>query len=315
MKKIYVFIISGLVAALTANAQTNPAAFDLSAGDFSFTEWAADTEAGIFPANMAFHFMRDVGDPQYNRLANGSQDFNCGYNLTGRPRVNGLGEEGVSFISTGNGQFNDCVSGSASVQRYMGAAVVALNTSGRMNVEVSWTGGTLTVGSGGSAEIPRIFSIEVQYRIGTEGEFIDIENAEYVSNEVDHEESFVTTLPEECNNEPVVQVRWLYTEHESNPEGAQGTRPQLRLDDISITSEEDLTIGIDDNIVTTLTAVPNPSTDGIFTLSAPVSGTVTDMMGRVVAAITEGRSIDISSERTGHYVLRTEEGQVIRLMK
>jgi len=315
MKKIYVFIISGLVAALSANAQTNPAAFDLSAGDFSFTEWAADAQAGTFPANMAFHFMRDVGDPQYNRLANGSQDFNCVYNLDARPRVNGLGESGVSFISTGNGQFNDCVSGTASVQRYMGAAVVALNTSGRMNVEVSWTGGTLSVSSGGNSGIPRVFSIEMQYRIGTEGAFIDIEDAEYVTNEADHEQSFVTALPAECNNAPVVQVRWLYTQHESNPEGAQGTRPQLRLDDISVTSEEDITIGIDDNIISTLTAIPNPSTDGIFTLSAPVSGTVTDMMGRVVTIINEGRSIDISAERTGHYVLRTEEGQVIRLMK
>jgi len=76
-----------------------------------------------------------------------------------------------------------------------------------------------------------------------------------------------------------------------------------------------ITVGLDDNIVSTLTAIPNPSADGIFTLSAPVSGTVSDMMGRVVATITEGRSIDISAERTGHYVLRTEEGQVIRLMK
>jgi hypothetical protein len=318
MKKIYVFIISGLAAAFTANAQTNPAPFDLSAGSYSFTEWSIEAVAGTYPANMVFHFTTDPTGNNYSPLAPGTQDFDCGYGLSARPRVNGLDDLGISMVSTGSGQYNDCVSGSNSNQRFMGAAVLALNTTGRTNVQVTWTGGTLTVGDGGGSTgsgIPRIFAFELQYRIGTEGDFIDIENAEYVTNEIDHSAEVSTTLPAECFNQAVVQVRWVYKQHESSPEGAQGTRPQLRLDDISVTSDEDLATGIDDNIVTTLTAIPNPSADGIFTLSAPVSGTVSDMMGRLVTIVTEGRSIDISAERTGHYILRTDEGQVIRLMK
>lgn len=318
MKKIYVFIISGLAAALTANAQTNPAPFDLSAGSYSFTEWSIEAVAGTYPANMVFHFTTDPTGNNYSPLAPGTQDFNCGYGLSARPRVNGLNDLGISMVSTGSGQFNDCVSGTASGQRFMGAAVLALNTTGRTNVQVTWTGGTLTVGDGGGSTgsgIPRLFAFELQYRIGTEGDFIDIENAEYVTNEIDHSAELTTTLPTECADQAEVQVRWIYKQHISTLDGAQGTRPQLRLDDITVTSDEDLTIGIDDNIISTLTAFPNPSTDGIFTLSTAVNGTVTDMMGRVVTTISNGRSIDISAERTGHYVFRTNEGQVIRLMK
>jgi hypothetical protein len=318
MKKIYCFIFSGLAAAFTVNAQTNPAPFNLASGDYTFTEWASDAPAGTFPTNMAFHFTGDPNGGSYNPLANGSQDFNCGYSLTSRPRINGLGEFGISMVTTGNPQFNDCTSGSATGARYAGAAVLALNTTGRTNVQVTWTGATLTVGDGGGSTgsgIPRVFAFELQYRIGTVGDFIDIENAEYVSGEVEHSAVLTNTLPAECDNQAEVQVRWIYKQHSSTLDGAQGTRPQLRLDDITVTSEEDLTIGIDDNIISTLTAFPNPSANGRFQLSAKVSGGVYDIIGQRVVELTNSNTVDLSSKHSGHYFLRTDEGAVIRLMK
>lgn len=318
MKKIYVFIISGLVSAFAANGQTNPAPFDLSAGDYSFTEWSEQEPAGTFPANMAFHFTADPTSIAYNPLAPGSQDFNCGYVLTSRPRINGLGELGISMVNTGSAQFNDCISGSATGARFMGAAVLALNTTGRTNITVSWTGGTITVSDGGGSTgtgIPRIFAFELQYRIGTEGDFIDIENAEYVTNEVDHSEVISSVLPAECDNQAELQIRWIYKQHSSTLEGAQGTRPMLRLDDINVTSDPDLSTGIDDNIISTLVVYPNPNETGVFSLSQAVSGRVVDLMGRVVARVNDSNVINLSSELSGSYFLHTEAGAVIRLMK
>jgi hypothetical protein len=76
-----------------------------------------------------------------------------------------------------------------------------------------------------------------------------------------------------------------------------------------------LTIGIDDNIISTLTAFPNPSANGRFQLSAKVSGGVYDIIGQRVAELTNVNIVDLSSKHSGHYFLRTDKGAVIRLMK
>jgi hypothetical protein len=318
MKKIYCLISAFVATAFTLNAQTNPTPFNLSTGDYSFMEWAAEEPSGTFPANMAFHFTADPNGGTYNPLANGSQDYNCGYGLTSRPRINGLGVAGISMVTTGNPQFNDCTSGSATGARYTGAAVLALNTTGRINVQVIWTGATLTVGDGGGTTgsgIPRIFAYELQYRIGTEGNFIDIDGAEYVSNVADHSEVITTTLPEACNNQAELQVRWLYKQHSSTPDGAQGTRPQLRLDDITVTSEADLSTGIVTKVNSMLAAFPNPSENGRFKLSSKVSGGVYDILGQKLIDLKNTDLVDLSAKHGGHYFLKTDQGSVIRLMK
>jgi hypothetical protein len=319
MKKIYTLLFPcALVGMLTASAQTNPVPFNLASGDYTFTAWDTEEPAGTYPANMAFHFTADPTAVNYNPLANGSQDYNCGYNLSSRPRINGLAENGISMIVTGSAQFNDCISGSATGARYTGAAVLGLNTTGRINIEVTWTGGTLSVSDGGGTTgsgIPRIFAFQLQYRIGTVGDFTNVADGVYITNVVDHSEVINSLLPAACENEPVVQIRWIYQQHSSTQEGAQGTRPKLRLDDITVTSDPDLTIGIDDNIISTLVAYPNPNETGIFSLSQPVSGRVVDLMGRVVVRVKTADVIDLSSEVSGNYFLHTEDGAVIRLMK
>lgn len=316
MKKIYQLLFTCIAAGpLSSSAQTDPAPFDLSAGDYSFTEWLDDEAAGTYPPSMVFHFTREDSDPQFNPLATGTQDFNCAYNLTSRPRVNGLGEDGIGMVNTGSGQFNDCISGTASVQRYMGVAVLALNTTGRTDVEVLWTGGTVTVGSGGTPGIPRIFSWKLQYRIGTEGDFAYLEGQEYVSGEVGHSQEITSVLPSECDDQPVVQLRWQYIEHETSPEDAAGTRPQLRLDDITVTSEEDITIGVAVIGDRRVSAHPNPSETGVFTLSSKVNGAVLDLTGRVIMHVTASSNIDLSPQPAGYYFLRTDEGHVTRLIK
>lgn len=76
-----------------------------------------------------------------------------------------------------------------------------------------------------------------------------------------------------------------------------------------------VTVGVDDNIISTLTAYPNPSANGRFKLSSKVSGGIYDIIGQRVMVVTGSDQIDLSAKRGGHYFLRTESGAVIRLMK
>jgi hypothetical protein len=83
----------------------------------------------------------------------------------------------------------------------------------------------------------------------------------------------------------------------------------------SAPNSECVAVGIDDNIISTLTAFPNPSANGRFQLSAKVSGGVYDIIGQRVAELTNVNIVDLSSKHSGHYFLRTDKGAVIRLMK
>gem|GEM_PF-884079 len=80
-------------------------------------------------------------------------------------------------------------------------------------------------------------------------------------------------------------------------------------------NSECITVGIDDQIITTISAYPNPSATGEFRLTEKVSGLVYDVVGQVVTTITNSNSIDLTKQSVGHYLLRTDNGQVIRLMK
>jgi hypothetical protein len=132
-------------------AQSNPTPFDLSSGNYSLTEWDPNSPAGTYPPNMYFH-RSNVQDPQ---LADEmTTDYTGAYNLTSGTRINGLGTDGFSFLNTAtNGN--------------LGAAVLALNTTGRVNIQVSWVGGTVATGA-------REYRIRLQYRIGTTGSFSDV---------------------------------------------------------------------------------------------------------------------------------------------
>ena len=80
-------------------------------------------------------------------------------------------------------------------------------------------------------------------------------------------------------------------------------------------NSECITVGIDDQIITTISAYPNPSATGEFLLTERVSGFVYDVVGQVVSTINNSNSIDLVKQSVGNYILRTDNGQVIRLMK
>ncbi|GAB4024697.1 hypothetical protein GCM10028773_47960 [Spirosoma koreense] len=163
-----------------------------------------------------------------------SGDYGCAYNLSSRSRILGRNDLGVSFINTSSGQNATC---SAAGSTYPLGAVLALNTSNRSSIAVSWTAGTITPGDGnGTAANPRVWGLQLQYRIGTTGAFTNLAGGLYTSSTTaGSAQNFSSlALPSVLNNLPVVQLRWVY--YEMAP-GNGGTRPEIRLDEVNVTSQ------------------------------------------------------------------------------
>ncbi len=142
------------------------------------------------------------------------------YTTTSRTRINGLGEDGISFINTGRG-------------RDVGGALTAVDTTGLEAVRVRWLGGTILRNS-------RLYAIRLQYRLGHTGPFADVLKdglpVEYQAQADGHTQWFTPVeLPAEAVNQPYVQLLWRYY----NVSGS-GSRPQLRLDDIAISGVLDV---------------------------------------------------------------------------
>lgn len=213
----------------------NPPAYPLQQGPYGFDHWNENEPEGNFPPHMLFlqSAMDDPGldDEMTHRYHVPESDYHADdagsvgfvYRLTGRTRINGLGEQGISFINTGRG-------------RDLGAAVLAIDTRGVQDVFVSWTGGTLIPNA-------RVYAIRLQYRIGLEGPFSDLLDGqgsplEYMrANTEGHQRLFdPVKLPAAANNQAFVQLRWKYYYTGEHLDADHGRRDMLRLDDILVTA-------------------------------------------------------------------------------
>lgn len=203
-----------LFSFLAQGQATNPSLHNLSTGTYSFTSWANTSTSSTYPNNMIF-WRTGTQDPSLSSSAN--SNWTGAYNLTSGARINGQGASGISFVNTGS-------SGN------LGMAVVGLNASNRKDISVSWTAGTLALADGN-----RVYGIRLQYKIGS-GTWTDVPGPiEYSSSgkAVNHSQDYgPTTLPGACDNQAELYVRWFYY----SISGSSGTRPQLRLDEISISS-------------------------------------------------------------------------------
>ncbi len=211
-KLVIQWIITSVFLPNLLFAQTNPMPFDLTMGDYIFTSWNNTEPSGTYPANMVFHRTSTI-DPTLASVA--TSDYTLAYNLTTGTRINGLGANGFSFINT-------------ATDGNLGMAVLALNSLGRENITVSWTGGTVAPNS-------RIYAIRLQYRVGISGIWEDVPGpVEYVVNPTaGHSQNFgPTVLPSICNDQPIIQLRWFYYFISGT-----GSRPQLRVDDITVSSQ------------------------------------------------------------------------------
>jgi hypothetical protein len=286
---LYALLCAFLLAMNTPlSGQSNPVPFILESGPYEFTTWDSSSVAGTYPPNMIFHYVTaNQTTPFYT---DGTLDYNCPYNKTKRPRINGLVGDGISFTTTSSSQYNDCTSGTAD-SRFIGAALVSLDVTARMHVMVSWKSETVIPGDGnGDPSNARIWKIRQQYRIGATGLFTDVPGpVEFVSSIASGDSVTFgpVVLPGECDNQPLVQVRWIYFESSA---GVGGSRPSLRLDDIQISGV--ICIGIDEQQVSNdriFEIFPNPATSQFSIRTESIrQGTirVIDLVGKEVIQTT-----------------------------
>jgi hypothetical protein len=226
----------------------------LSGGRYAFSTWSPTAEPGSFPDHMAFYYM-DEFDPTLDAVPE-APTFGA-YNLTSRTRIEGLNDGGIAFINTSNEEGNPGYPGGR-----LGAAVLALDTRGRQEIDVTWTGGTVVPNV-------RVYHLRLQYRLGDEGPFTDVTDAdgrpvEYVRNpHAGHAESIgPIRLPEDAEDRPYVQLMWRYYHTGERVEGDGGARDMLRIGEIEIRSAP--AVSVEDEMPAAATGLranyPNPFT-------------------------------------------------------
>lgn len=224
--KLFLPLIVAVAAQFSAQAQTMPAnPYNLSGGNYTTSAWAATEAANTYPASMRFYFLGTTGEPSLTDTI--AENYVSAYNLTSGTRIVGGGAEGFSFINTG--------SSSLSTNGYkLGAAVLSLNTTGRSDIQVSWTGKTVTPNF-------RTYVVRLFYRVGSTGNWsavLDANNnvVEYARNNTSGHTANIpaVTLPGVANNQALVQLQWKYFQIDTNT--ATGARAQLAVNNINVTS-------------------------------------------------------------------------------
>jgi hypothetical protein len=233
----------------------------LSGGPYVFSEWAGTAAASRYPKAMRL-YQTDVLDP--GLTAEMTSPWTLPYNLTSRSRINGLGSDGLAFLNTGSVQTTPGAG-------FVGAAVVALDTTGTQDIRVTWKGGTMVPNE-------RDYGIRLQYRVGDSGTFVDVLGpgdvpVEYLRNVAAGHTQVIgpVSLPVAAENQPLVELRWKYYFRS----GITGSRPQLRLDDIQITAGPVMP--------ETLALLEFPATAQVGALSGPVSVQVLGRNGALAA--------------------------------
>lgn len=291
MKKSYLlilllFITTGIIA------QTNPAPYTLSGGNYTFTSWSSAAAAGTYPPNMTFQMTTDPTSGTYNILSATATDYNCAYNLPSRNRVDGQDVNGVSFIATGSGLWDNCSSGTVSAARFAGTAILGLNSTGVTGINVIWTGRTISISDGAT---PRVFAMQLQYRLGATGNFTNVAGAVYTSGAVGSSATVSAVLPAACENRTDLFLRWIY--YQSGTAGS-GTRPEIALDDITVGTPPPVNnLTLDYSAATTPSLLP-PFISGTLndaTDPAKVTGFIVDVKDNGVAIPAANYALAVSS--------------------
>ncbi|MBI5325740.1 MAG: hypothetical protein HZB41_10810 [Ignavibacteriae bacterium] len=223
---------------------SSPVPYDLSNGSYQLSGWdssSAINPAGTYPPNMVFHQTKKI-DPQL--LDEMDTDWECPYYLDTRSRINGLGDNGIGFINTGQTQ-DDSV---CFYPGHVGEAVLAIRTVHYKNINVKWTAGLVSL----SGSSNRQYCIRFQYRLGNSGDFRDIPDSSgypveynysgYLNNypHPPHEKLFDVILPQDCDDRILVQLRWKY--YYIPNDSASGTRPKMKVDDIKVKGDRISTV-------------------------------------------------------------------------
>jgi hypothetical protein len=209
----------------------NLTAWDLRTGPYTLTTWLSNTAAMTYPVSMAFRTVATTtATPDPGISATMDSLWTLPYSLTSRSRINGLDAQGIGFINTDNANTG---------AGFVGAAVLALNTTHQMTVSVAFTGGTVLSNT-------LVYAIRLQYRITNTGAFSDVltngNPVEYLRSDISGDAKAIgpINLPADALDKPYVELQWKY--YCVSGCGGSGRRAQLRLDDISVVGQPKLIV-------------------------------------------------------------------------
>ncbi|MCW5920777.1 MAG: hypothetical protein KIS77_00390 [Saprospiraceae bacterium] len=146
--------------------------------------------------------------------------------------------------------------------------VLAINTTSKNTIRVTYDVMTIRNPYNGTTNT-RINETTLQYRIGTSGDFTTLTGIEYQNNTETQTGSVTTpqnlqtrtiTLPAACNNQPVVQIRWVMRDMTG-----MGSRPSFAVDNITVCEAPTANAGAD-----LMTCV-----NGVVRLAGTVGGSAT----------------------------------------
>lgn len=218
MRKFYT-LVSSLFIAIIIVAQTNPVAQSLP-----YNQNFASLASGVttYPAGWQGWTVSTVPGATFNTasptadrlLAAGTASSTAGnvYNYVDK----------IGFLNTGSLDLS---------------VVLALNTSGQSGIQVNYDIMTIRNPYDGSSNT-RINEVTLQYRVGTSGVFTTLTGIEYQNNTTLQTGAVTTpqnlqaksiTLPADCNNQTVVQIRWI-----SRQVSGAGGRPGFAIDNIAV---------------------------------------------------------------------------------
>ena len=160
--------------------------------------------------------------------------------------------------------------------------------------------------SGGNDPGPRDFRVD--YKIGEDGNWTEVPDSE-ITTANDWETGVLENLPlpEECNNQPHLYLRWIMTSDTSTAGVPVEPGGKLKIDDIVITGTDISATG-ENPMANSLLVFPNPFARDIQ-IQFPgreFCAKITDLTGKVVfeTKVTENASIGLDQLPDGIYTLQ-----------
>jgi Secretion system C-terminal sorting domain len=306
-------------------AQVNITPHQLLTAPYVLLQWDSSSAAATYPPNSMFFTTSSIND---TAVFASDAVWNCPYNFTQRSRVMGKNANGFSFRRTGAVFSDACDTATATnpptIRKFPGAFVVAINSINCTGVTVNWTGrmfGTsatnMNFGPGGQNST-RNYVIKLQYSIGASGVWNDVPNSVFTALRTDTVNAFRpngsslnlpdAVLPTSCDNQPVVLVRWLYTQIGAG----SGARAELAVDNIEIFPQ----------FTTSLTSLktenkisffPNPANNKLF-LSAAADVKIMNALAQTVIKETKTKEINISILPKGIYFVSINNKEFQKLI-
>jgi hypothetical protein len=312
MKNLYTLVLAFILATVVYGQPPIPnVGYNLSSGTpYSFTEWPVSSTIGSYPANSTLLTTFRTGPDEWATRPNSPNGrlgvWLCPYSLTGRSRFVGLDSRGIQFILTGSGQNILCndVLPIDTIQSRPFAFNLGLNTNGISDAVVRYT---VQVTQLGVQPTPRQASLALGYRTNLTDTFRLVPGATIfstVGRAVNDSIVGTVSLPDNLLGQDLLQLAWIYYLPEV---GGSGSRPYIRLDNISVTGTP---TSVSKKSAFQFAVAPNPS-QGAVKVTDSYNGkkqiTVYNLLGAKVAEVNSETTVtELNIQTKGMYMLEVK---------